>query len=149
SELETQLNLLSRSLEPPRPGKLPISRFRGTHRQNVRCLAWNDYGSKTGLRWTLKLGRYRWGTMAASWKNTIGFPHRFENTSRRRFEDVSSPWKRDLLHDWGKLEDERAYALFKSEPFDEVTTERIRSGVAKLKLRVLEQIDDPRDRRTN
>jgi hypothetical protein len=65
-------------------------------------------------------------------------------------EDVSLPWKQDFLHDWGKLEDERAYALFKNiRTFDEPTTERIRTAVAKLKLRVLEQIDDPRDRRTN
>ena len=65
-------------------------------------------------------------------------------------ENVSHPWKQEFLHDWGKLEQERAYALFKNiRTFDEATTERIRIAVAKLKLRVLEQIDDPGDRRTN
>ena len=63
-------------------------------------------------------------------------------------EGTSASWKQTFLHEWGKLEDERAYALFKNlEVFDQETTQRIRHAVSKLKLLVLEKIDDPADRR--
>jgi hypothetical protein len=46
------------------------------------------------------------------------------------------------------LEDDRAYALFKNlKVLDQETSERIRVAVSKLKLLVLEKIDDPADRR--
>jgi hypothetical protein len=65
-------------------------------------------------------------------------------------EGISGSWKQTFLHEWGKLEDERAYALFKSlKVLDQETSERIRVALSKLKLLVLEKIDDPADRRRN
>jgi hypothetical protein len=65
-------------------------------------------------------------------------------------EAVPISWKQTFLQEWGKLEDERAYALFKNvRAFDQEATQRIRTAVSKLKLIVLEQIDDPSDRRRN
>jgi hypothetical protein len=65
-------------------------------------------------------------------------------------EGISTSWKDAFLHQWGKLEDESAYALFKTfQVLDEETSERIRPTVSRLKLLVLEQIDDPADRRRN
>ena len=61
---------------------------------------------------------------------------------------ISSSWKQNFLHEWGKLEDERAYALFKNlQVLDQETSERIRLALSRLKLLVLEKIDDPADRR--
>ena len=63
-------------------------------------------------------------------------------------EGISSSWKQAFLHEWGKLEDERAYALFKNlQAPDQETSQRIRVPVSKLKLLVLEKVDDPADRR--
>jgi hypothetical protein len=63
-------------------------------------------------------------------------------------EGISSSWKQAFLHEWGKLEDERAYALFKNlQALDQETSQRIRLAVSKLKLLVLEKVDDPADRR--
>jgi hypothetical protein len=65
-------------------------------------------------------------------------------------EGVTVPWRQTFLHDWGKLEDERAYALFKNvKILDEETSQRIRPAVSNLKLLVLEKIDDPADRIRN
>jgi hypothetical protein len=65
-------------------------------------------------------------------------------------EEVAVSWKQTFLQEWGKLEDERAYALCKGvQAFDNEASEWIRSTVARLKLRVLEQIDDPGDKRPN
>jgi hypothetical protein len=59
-------------------------------------------------------------------------------------------WKQNFLHNWGKLEDERAFALFKGlSTFDEEATGRLRAAVAKLKLLVIEEIDDPADSKRN
>ena len=63
-------------------------------------------------------------------------------------EGISSSWKQTFLHEWGKLEDERAYAVFKNlRILDQETSDRIRSVLSRLKLLVLEKIDDPADRR--
>jgi hypothetical protein len=63
-------------------------------------------------------------------------------------EGISSSWKQTFLHEWGKLEDERAYALFKNlQVLDQETSERIRPVLSRLKLLILEKIDDPADRR--
>ena len=63
-------------------------------------------------------------------------------------EGISSSWKQAFLHEWGKLEDERAYALFKNlQRLDQETSQRIRLPVSKLKLLVLEKVDDPANRR--
>jgi hypothetical protein len=63
-------------------------------------------------------------------------------------DGVASCWKQTFLSDWGKLEDERAYALFKNvQVVDEETSQRIRPALARLKLSVLEKIDDAPDRR--
>ncbi len=62
-------------------------------------------------------------------------------------ESVASSWKQTFLSDWGELEDERAYALFKNiDVLDEEASERIRQTVSRLKLSVLEKMDDPADR---
>jgi hypothetical protein len=55
-------------------------------------------------------------------------------------------WKKNFLHNWGKLEDERAFALFNGlTMLDEEATGRPSSDVAKLKLLVLEEIKPPAD----
>jgi hypothetical protein len=65
-------------------------------------------------------------------------------------EGVTIAWRQTFLHDWGKLEDERAYALFKNvKIMDEETSQRIRPAVSNLKLLVLEKIDDLADRIRN
>jgi hypothetical protein len=62
-------------------------------------------------------------------------------------QGIASSWKQTFLIDWGKLEDERAYASFKNICIlDEETSERIRQTVSELKLSVLEKMDDPADR---
>lgn len=62
-------------------------------------------------------------------------------------DGVASDWKKNFLGDWGNLEEERAYALFKNvHILDQETSERIRPTVSRLKLSVLEKIDDPADR---
>ena len=54
-------------------------------------------------------------------------------------DGVSNSWKQTFRHEWGKLEDERAYALFKNlQVLDQQTSQRIRLAVSKLKLIVLE-----------
>src|SRR5688572_29063623 len=61
-------------------------------------------------------------------------------------EGVEFSWKQEFLHEWGTLEEGRAYALFKSlSAFDEEASETLRAAVARLKLQVLEKIDDPAD----
>lgn len=61
-------------------------------------------------------------------------------------EGISHSWKQVFLHEWGKLEDERAYALFKDlKAFDQETTQRLRLAASRLKLLILEKIDDPAD----
>jgi hypothetical protein len=61
-------------------------------------------------------------------------------------EGISHSWKQAFLHEWGKLEDERAYALFKNlVVFDQETSRRIRLAVSRLKLLVLEKTDDQGD----
>jgi hypothetical protein len=63
-------------------------------------------------------------------------------------EGGAESWKEAFLDEWATLDDARAYALFKgTKEFDAETTERLRSAVAKLRLYVLEKIDDPADRR--
>jgi len=65
-------------------------------------------------------------------------------------EGVEDSWKETFLDDWAKLEDARAHALFKgTRAFDHETTERLRSAVARLKLQVLDQVDDPADKQRN
>src|SRR3990167_8906390 len=50
-------------------------------------------------------------------------------------EHLDASWRDDFLHLWGKLEDERAFALFNNEKvIDQETTERIIPVVSKLKL---------------
>ena len=62
-------------------------------------------------------------------------------------DGVASDWKQKFLSDWGKLEEERAYALLRNvRVLDEETGGRIRPTLSKLKLSVLERIDDPADR---
>jgi hypothetical protein len=54
-------------------------------------------------------------------------------------DGVSNSWKQTFLHEWGKLEDERAYALYENlQILDQETSQRIRLAVSKLKLIVLE-----------
>jgi hypothetical protein len=64
-------------------------------------------------------------------------------------DDITPCWKQAFLSDWGKLEEERAYASFKNvKVFDDETSERIRPAVSKLKLLVLEKAEDPADRKS-
>jgi hypothetical protein len=56
-------------------------------------------------------------------------------------QGVASSWKQTFLGDWGELEDERAYALFRNiHILDEETSERIRQTVFRLKRSVLEKM---------
>jgi hypothetical protein len=61
-------------------------------------------------------------------------------------EYISTSWRQAFLREWGRLEDERAYALFKNiQVFDQETSHRLRLAASRLKLLVLEKIDDPGD----
>jgi hypothetical protein len=61
-------------------------------------------------------------------------------------EDISTSWKQAFLREWGKLEDERAYALFKNlQVLDQETSQRLRLAASRLELLVLEKIDDSGD----
>jgi hypothetical protein len=61
-------------------------------------------------------------------------------------QEAKPAWKQTFLHHWGKLEDERVFALFKSlNVLDAETSQRLREAVSHLKLLVLEKIDDPAD----
>jgi hypothetical protein len=61
-------------------------------------------------------------------------------------QEVKPAWKQTFLHHWGKLEDERAFALFKGlNVLDAEMSQRLREAVSQLKLLVLEKIDDPAD----
>ena len=59
-------------------------------------------------------------------------------------QGVQAAWRQTFLHHWGKLEDERAFVLFKGlNSLDAETSQRTRAAVSQLKLVVLEKIDDP------
>jgi len=61
-------------------------------------------------------------------------------------ERVDEGWKDAFLSQWGKLEDARAFALYKGlNELDSATAERVQDAVAQLKLMALERIDDPAD----
>lgn len=61
-------------------------------------------------------------------------------------EGVAPSWKQTFLEYWGDLEQARAMALFRgSDMIEEEAMEHVRDAVARLKLLVLEQIDDPAD----
>jgi hypothetical protein len=62
-------------------------------------------------------------------------------------EGISHSWKQVFLHEWGKLEDERAYALSENlKAFDQETSQRLRFAASRLKSLVLEKMDGPVDR---
>lgn len=53
-------------------------------------------------------------------------------------------WKQSFLRLWGRLEDERAVALFRgAEVLDADSTQRTYDAANQLKLLVLEKIEDP------
>jgi hypothetical protein len=59
-------------------------------------------------------------------------------------QGVQPVWRQTFLHHWGKLEDERAFVLFKGlNALDAETSQRARAAVSQLKLVVLEKIDAP------
>jgi hypothetical protein len=63
-----------------------------------------------------------------------------------RLEGLPNSWRQAFLHEWGKLEDERAYALSENlQAFDEDTTRRLLLATSRLKLLVLEKMDGPVD----
>lgn len=64
-----------------------------------------------------------------------------------RLEGIPNSWKQAFLHEWGKLEDERAYALSENlKAFDDETTRRLLLATSRLELLVLEIMDDPANR---
>lgn len=59
---------------------------------------------------------------------------------------VEPRWKQEFLGHWGVLEDARAFALLKGiNTFDAELTQLLRSAASKLKMMVIEKIDDPAD----
>ena len=59
-------------------------------------------------------------------------------------QGVQPAWRQTFLHHWGKLEDERAFVLFKGlNALDAETSQRARAAGSQLKLVVLEKIVDP------
>jgi hypothetical protein len=59
-------------------------------------------------------------------------------------EDIPNSWRQAFLSEWGKLEDERAYALSENlKAFDDETNQRLLFATARLKLLVLEKMDSP------
>ena len=59
-------------------------------------------------------------------------------------EGLPNSWRQAFLREWGKLEDERAYALSENlKTFDEETSRRLLVATSRLKLLVLEKLDGP------
>jgi hypothetical protein len=62
----------------------------------------------------------------------------------RALQGVDEAWKQTFLEDWAVLEQARAMALFReSTSLNERETSAASDSVARLKLLVLEQMDDP------
>jgi hypothetical protein len=59
-------------------------------------------------------------------------------------ENIPPSWPQTFLHDWGILETAKALALSEgTKIFDETASQIILAAVGRLKLLVLEEIDDP------
>lgn len=57
-------------------------------------------------------------------------------------DGIPNSWKQAFLHEWGKLEDERAYALSENlKAFDDETSRRLLLAASRLKLLILEKMD--------
>lgn len=61
-------------------------------------------------------------------------------------ENVESSWRDTFLQYWGILEDGRAVVLFRNSGLDEQETRSAHQALARLKLMVLDKIEDPADR---
>jgi hypothetical protein len=62
-------------------------------------------------------------------------------------QGIEFSWKQTFLRFWGKIEDERAFALSEgSSVLNEQATASVHAAVGQLRLLVLEKIDDPVDR---
>ncbi len=60
--------------------------------------------------------------------------------------ETDKEWKQSFLHYWGRIEDERATALFREmTSLDAEGTQRVVEAVNHLKLMVLEKLRDPID----
>jgi hypothetical protein len=56
--------------------------------------------------------------------------------------DASPSWRQAFLHEWGKLEDQRGYALFKGLKFlDEEASDRMLAATKKLRQMIENKID--------
>jgi hypothetical protein len=61
-------------------------------------------------------------------------------------QGLPNSWRQAFLHEWGKLEDERAYALSENvQAFDEETSRRLLLATSRLKLLLLEKMGGPVD----
>ena len=56
-------------------------------------------------------------------------------------EEPASSWREAFLHEWGNLEDERAFAIFKNtKQFDNDAIQRLNAATAQLRLLILQKL---------